>query len=243
MYDIAAIRIAVGILALLAITLLPVRQDTGRRYALLGFLAGLVVLFGIVQFVVRAGDLVVDNEDDQIIRHDIDRVRDAEAGGHVLKNMLLVDGSSETKLGLDPDLIRDRLKAQGYDVLVLVLAEGGANILERYTMMQRFSREMQLAGLRYGENTRLMMELHPGYESKPVRFFEDNDASIRSYYYPSIGNLLTAAHIYHELGVTPDLDDASVFAEMYTHSLVWDLKIGYAPLLRRFDSLYGISPF
>ncbi len=239
MYDYSAIRIGIGVMVLLVVVLLPTKADSGRRYPLFGLLAGAVLAFCLLALVVHYGHLVVDNDDDEGVKAEIDHVRSSLSAGLPVKNLFIPDGSSQTQLGLDPSIVQDELKKQGYDAVVIEFAEGGADTLERYTLLQRFTDEMRRHDLPYSPNTRLLMELHPYYEMDPVRFFGANSHALRAYFYSSPSNVRRAIHVYNLRGVEPDKNKDQVFDEMYLHYLAWKLDIGFLPMLRRFDGLPG----
>lgn len=237
------VSIAVGALALFIVCLLPVRENTGRGLAFLGVLAGAVATLAAVNGFLRFGDYVLDDRDERLIKGQILLVKAAARTGHVPDNFIIIEGSSQTAEDLDCVAMQRQLQQQGYDVLIVQLAIAGANNLERYTLVKRFSEEMRRQQLRYGKNTQLLVELHPGYETQPLALFKRDQDTLRGYYYSSFTNLGIALQTYRQLDQIPDRETLSSMGDMVSKAIMSSMTIGLLPDMERFDWLPGAPAF
>ena len=243
MFDSQLAQVITGACILLAIVLIPVRQHSTSKFAFIGFMAGIAAIIASGSVLFYFGDFVLDGDDEQILKAQIDHVSAAETNGHIPRNLLIIDGSSQTALGLDTARVEADLRSRGYDVTIVDLSLVGGNLLERYTLDERFKDEMRRHGLAYGSNTRLLLELHPKYDADPLRFFNVNEKAARTYYYANLSNLYFTINYYQESNRIFDAKTISSLGDMLSHCFLWSFKIGFVPEMKRFDSLVGESPY
>ena len=235
-------RVLVGVAILLFIALLPVRRDSSSRRAFLGFVIGVFVVLGLASLVLRVGDYQVDNRDEGVIKAQIVSMHRDQAQG-VPKNLIVIEGSSQTALGVDGPTIEKDLRDAGYDSTVVTLAGLGGNHLERYKMAARWAAEVRRHGLAFSPNTRLLLEVAPGYDADPIRYILRNKQSLRAYYYadfPNVAYAVRSLQITGELGDQGKLDE---LASLSSDALISTFKVGLLPYMRRFDEVKAIPPF
>jgi len=236
-------QVITGACILLAIAFIPVRQPSSNKFAFAGFMAGIAVIIACTSALFHFADFVVDGDDEQILKAQIDHVAAAEANGHIPRNLLIIDGSSQTALGLDIAAVEADLGSRGYDTTIVDLSLVGGNLLERYTLDERFKDEMQRHRLSYGSNTRLLLELHPKYDADPLRFFDVNVKAARTYYYANLGNLYFTVNYYLESNRRFDAKTINILGDMLSHCFVWSFKIGFMPEMKYFDALSDLPPY
>lgn len=242
MQDFHPASVIAGACILLIVALLPVRRNSGKRYAVFGFIFAAVATLCILNMGLDLAGYVVDCADEQILKANLDQVR-SDYAGHVPRNLVVIEGSSQTALALDAQAIEEKLRGWGYDVTVVDLAISGGNLLERYTLMQRFTMEMRRRGLPYASNTRLLFELHPDYDHEPLRFFAFYEDTLQTYHYSEFSNLLYAWRAYRGAGGALDKQALSTFGDFLSHCIVWTFKIGLLPKMQKFDLLTPMQAF
>jgi hypothetical protein len=242
MQDLHPASIVVGACILLVIALLPVRASSGKRWAFTGFILATLATLFLMDAGLGLSGFVVDFTDEQILKANMDRVQ-ADFTGHTPRNLLVLEGSSQSALGLDAGRIEDDLRHAGYDVTVVDLAISGGNLLERYTLMRRFTAEMHQRGIPYPANTRVLFELHPQYDRDPLRFFSYYKDTLQTYYYSRFSNFFYAWHAYRDAGGAVDKLALTTFGDFFSHCMVWTFKIGMLPKMQEFDRLTPMQPF
>lgn len=236
-------RVLVGVAILLLVALLPVRKDSGKRRAFLGFVVGIFLVLGLASLVFWAGDYVLDSSDESVIRDQIDTMLRDQAAG-VPRNLIVIEGSSETALGVDGKSIEEQLRQAGYSATVVTLVGVGSNHLSRYKQMARWAAEVRRHGLAFSPNTRLLLEVTPGYDADPIRFIDKNKDSLRAYYYADLHSVVYAARMLYILGGSSDPNAmASEFGDLISDALTSTFKVGLLPYMRRFDDVEPAPAF
>jgi hypothetical protein len=232
-------RTLVGSLLLLIVVLLPTRQASSSRRGFLGFLLGMVATVCGVALLLHSLDFVTADEGEAIVKSQIEKLQKQQLG-HVPKNLIIIEGSSQTELGIDGDAVEQQLRDAGYDATVVELAGAGGNHLERYTLLSRLSEEMKRAGLVTSPNTRLLLEVAPEYDENPVTFFVANKDTLRGYHYSTLGNLWFAHRSLQIIGGKPNY---VALAAILRGSLISTFDIGLVPQMQRFDDLEPVPAF
>ncbi|MFZ4115978.1 MAG: hypothetical protein ACOYK6_04535 [Chthoniobacterales bacterium] len=110
------------------------------------------------------------------------------------KPVLILEGSSATEFGIDPELLEKKLVEKGIDVTVLKFALSGANHFERLFMMQIFLEE--LGKLHRSELKQapviLMSEVFDAYDQSPLYLFFKESNTQRSLVWLEPHNVLIA---------------------------------------------------
>jgi len=229
-------RVLIGVAILLLITLLPVRADSRARHGFLGFILGIALVSGVVALVLHLGDFVLDSPAVSVVKTQIG-VLQRDQADHVPKNLILIEGSSQTALGIDAAAIEEQLHQAGYDASVVQFSGVGGNHLERYVSLQLFAQELRRHGLALSGNTRLLLEVAPGYDRDPMRFMLNNRDTLRVYRYATLDNLLFTLHSLSIMGQHYDARTREQVGALIQDMLVSSLDIGLLPYMRRFDAV------
>ena len=235
------IRVLIGSLVLLVVVLLPVQQVTRSRYGFLGLLIGAVTTVCGVALTLHLGDFVIADEGEAIVKSQIDLMHRDQAH-HVPKNLIIIEGSSQTELGIDAPAIESQLRSAGYDVTVIELAGAGGNHLERFSLLSRFAAEMRRQGLAASANTRLLLEVAPEYDGNPTIFFMTNKDTLRGYHFSSFGNFWFAVQSLQIINGSL-MRNRTALATLLHNAVVSSLDVGLVLQMQRFDDLEPIPPF
>lgn len=235
-------RVLIGVAILLLIALLPVRKDSGSRHAFLSIALGVAIAFGLGALVLRLGDFVLDNPDEGMVKAQIEHMQQDQAG-HVPRNLIVIEGSSQTLLGIDYGAIEAELRKAGYDATVVQLAADGGTHMERYTMLSRFAAEVGRHGLSFSPNTRLMLEVARGYDTHPVRFFMENKDTLRGYHFADFANIVFATRSMQIMHQRFDANDRAALAALAHDALVSTFKIGLLLQMRPFRDIEPLPSF
>lgn len=236
------IRVLIGTVTLLIIALLPVRRETGSRRAYLGMFIGLAGAFGIASLFLHLGDFVLDDGGESLVHSQI-RVIQHDQKDHIPKNLVIIEGSSQTALGLDNAAVESYLRQAGYDASVVQLDGEGATHIGRYTLISRFLTEMRRHGLALSPNTRLMLEMSPGYDLDPLRFLgaiKDTPVGLNNASFGNMAFTVENIRLLHQ-PFTPAT--FAVLGGMFQNTLISELHIGLVLDMQRFDTLGDVSPF
>lgn len=224
---------------LLVVVLFPTRQASSSRRAFLGFLIATLVTICGIALVLHSLDFVLADVGEAIVKSQIGKLRQEQAS-HIPKNLIIIEGSSQTALGVDYDAVEKQLRDAGYDVAVIQLSGAGGNHLERYTLLSRMAEEMQREGLSTSPNTRLMLEVAPEYDENPVIFFLANKDTLRGYHYSTLSNLWFA---HRSLQIARGNPNYAALGAILRGALMSMFDIGLLPQMRRFDDLEPAPPF
>jgi len=235
-------RVLIGVVILLFIALLPVRKDSGSRRAFLGVALGIFIPLALANLVFYLGDFQLDNPDEGVIKAQIETMQADQAKG-IPKNLVIIEGSSQTALGVDGASIERELRQAGYDTTVVTLAGLGGNHLERYKLLTRWAKEVKRHHLALSPNTRLLLEVAPGYDNNPMRFIDRNKDTLRAYYYATLPNVVYTMQSMHVINKLYDDTAIEEFTDVTADALMSSLKIGLLPYMRRFDGVDPISAF
>jgi hypothetical protein len=240
--DVEFTRVILGVCILLAVALLPVRKDSSSRYAFLSIMLGAATAIGLAALVLNLGDFVLDNPDEGIVKGQME-IMQRDQIAHVPKNLIVIEGSSQTLLGIDNAAVEEELRSSGYDATVVQLAADGGTHMERYTMLSRFAAEVMRHGLSLSPNTRLMLEVAPGYDMHPVRFFMENKDTLRGYYFADFANIAFAMHSMRIVNQQFDANNMASLAALSHDALVSTFKIGLLLQMRPFQDVDPLSSF
>jgi len=86
-----------------------------------------------------------------------------------VENILIIEGGSSAARAINPDLLRDKLKELGFDVLVINFCIPGANHYERLWMFDMFGSSLSETsrGLMAERNVVVLHEAYPVYDQYP----------------------------------------------------------------------------
>lgn len=242
MFDPQLLRVITGVIILLLIVLLPVRQGTGSKRAYLGLLIGVASVIGLCSLVLHLGHFVLVNSGEDEIKGQVERMQGDQAT-HIPKNLIIIDGSSETELGLDYEAVQEELRRDGYDVTVVQFAGAGATHVERYALLESFAEEIRERGLALSPNTRLMLEVVQDYDLIPTRFFKEIQHTTRGYHAATFGNLAYTMQSMRILDVAFDQNTLDDLFGLFQNVLISKLDIGLIPQMQLYDTLVDYPSF
>ncbi|MET0411023.1 MAG: hypothetical protein ABW217_06990, partial [Polyangiaceae bacterium] len=139
------------------------------------------------------------------------------------KNVLIVSGGSYAADGVDAKILERELRALGYSVKVSKLAITASNHFERFRMYEDLARGV--SGPRPGQRWVYLAEVHLHYDRGPLAQLVRNQDTVRTYYYLTPHNALTA---WRALS-TSDIDPVDVRAYRWLlvrHTLIQTFNVG-----------------